>query len=322
MAAFSYSQLMNYPDTSSPVANTLLQGGTFPVKSYWLELLGAEVRYLQGRYRTRVIEAGAGRPLLLLHGTGGHAENYIRNIVPLARNFHVYAIDFLWHGKSQSTGFSPEVVPPLVDQVRDVLDVLGLERAHLEGQSLGGWIAMRFALDHPDRLDRLVLTTPMGYVPDPGSVPGYTEPDMALLRESSMEVLRNPTTSNIHARLARILADPSILTDEAVAVRQALYSDPAINAVQQQLIPNYLGGEAIKKYLVTDELAARIAVPTLVYWGDKNISPPAVGQRLARCIPDSRFICAPATGHWAQYESADLHNREVTKFLRDGLETM
>ncbi|MDO8778398.1 MAG: alpha/beta hydrolase [Burkholderiaceae bacterium] len=313
---------MNYPNTTSPDTGDVHQRDTVPARSYWLELLGAEVRYLQGRYRTRVIEAGAGHPLLLLHGTGGHAENYIRNIMPLARHFHVYAIDFLWHGKSQSTGFSAEVVPPLVDQVKDVLDVLGLERAHIEGQSLGGWIAMRFALEHPDRLDRLVLTTPMGYVPDSGSVPGYTEPDMSLLRASSMEVLRNPTTANIHARLARILADPSILTDEAVAVRQALYSDPEINAVQQQLIPNYLGGEAIKKYFVTDELAAGVAAPTLVYWGDKNISPPAVGERLAQSIPDSKFICAPATGHWAQYESAELHNTEVTRFLRDGLETI
>src|SRR5688500_15497888 len=110
--------------------------------TYWLDLIGADVYRLRGRYVTRVIEAGAGEPLLLLHGTGGHAENYARNIAPLARHFRVLAIDFLWHGRSQTSGFVAEILPPLVDQVRDVLDTLRIERAHIEGQSLGGWVAM------------------------------------------------------------------------------------------------------------------------------------------------------------------------------------
>lgn len=283
--------------------------------SYWLELLGAQVRYLQGRYRTRVIEAGSGDALVLLHGTGGHAENYIRNIMPLARYYRVIAMDFLWHGKSQTSGFEPEIIPSLVDQVHDVLDTLGLEKAHIEGQSLGGWVAMQFALQHPERLMKMVLTTPMGYAPTPDSVPGHVEPDMGLLLESSIEVLKNPTTANIHARLARIVANPQILTDEAVAVRQALYCDPALNAVQQQLMPHYLCGDAIRKHVVDDQLAARIEAPTLVYWGEKNITLPAVGERLSKVVPNAQFVCAPDTGHWAQYESHEQHNREVIRFL-------
>src|SRR2546427_12796339 len=106
---------------------------------------------------------GEGEPLLLVHGTGGHAENYIRNIAPLARHFRVIAIDLLWHGRSQTTGFVSEVLPPLVDQLRDVLDTLKIERAHVEGQSLGGWVVMLFALAHPERLSKLIVTTPMGY---------------------------------------------------------------------------------------------------------------------------------------------------------------
>ena len=150
----------------------------------WVELLHSQVRLVQGKYRTRIIEAGEGEPLLLLHGTGGHAENYARNIAPLAKRFHVIALDFLWHGRSQVEGFDPEVIPALVDQVRDVMDLLGLERAHIEGQSLGGWVAMRFALAHPSRVRKLVITTPMGYRPDAGTVPGYAEGDPAPLRRA------------------------------------------------------------------------------------------------------------------------------------------
>jgi 2-hydroxy-6-oxonona-2,4-dienedioate hydrolase len=158
---------MSTPFMSTENANTSV--ASEPSTSYWVDLLGAEIRYVVGRYRTRVIAAGSGTPLLLLHGTGGHAENFVRNIMPLAEHFRVLAIDFLWHGKSQTTGFEPAVIPSLVDQVLDVLDTLGLSKAHVNGQSLGGWVAMQFAIEYPDRLEKLVLTTPMGYTPAAGA---------------------------------------------------------------------------------------------------------------------------------------------------------
>ena len=287
------------------------------MNSFWVELLNAEIYQLRARYRTRVIEAGEGEPLLLLHGTGGHAENYIRNIAPLSRHYHVIAIDFLWHGRSQTAGFDPEVLPPLVDQVRDVLDTLKIERAHVEGQSLGGWVAMLFALAHPQRLSRLILTTPMGYRPDAGAVPGYAEADPKPLREANLAVLREPTYANVKARLERIVFDPSVVGEESIRVRQTFYSDPAVNAVQQELMTHYLGGAEPQRHVVTDAMARCIAAPTLVYWGEKNFVPPAVGQRLARMIPNARFFSAPATGHWAQFENFEVHNREVLRFLHE-----
>jgi 2-hydroxy-6-oxonona-2,4-dienedioate hydrolase len=279
--------------------------------SFWVELLGASVYQLKGRYATRVIEAGKGEPLILLHGTGGHAENYVRNIAPLAGQYRVIAMDFLWHGRSQTSGFSTEVLPPLVDQVRDVLDTLGIERAHVEGQSLGGWVAMLFALQHPRRVSHLVLTTPMGYRPDEG----YVEPDPKPLREANLAVLREPTYENVKKRLERIVHDPGVIEEESVRVRQRFYADPAVNAVQREVMTHYLGGEDPKRHVVTDAMARKIAAPTLVYWGEKNFVPPPVGERLARQIPGGRFFCAPATGHWAQFESYEAHNREVLHFL-------
>src|SRR5437868_1327123 len=71
-----------------------LQGG--PVSTFWLELLGGEIRYYDAAgVRTRALEAGSGPPLLLLHGTGGHAESWIRNVLPLSADFHVYAVDMV-----------------------------------------------------------------------------------------------------------------------------------------------------------------------------------------------------------------------------------
>lgn len=287
--------------------------------SYWVELLGAQVRTVQGRYRTRVVEAGdpSSPALILLHGTGGHLENYARNIMPLAAHFRVVALDFLWHGLSQPEGFTTEVIPHLVDQVCDVMDQLGIAQAAVEGQSMGGWVAMRLALTHSQRVRQLVLTTTMGYQPDEGAIPGFVEPDWAANLASSLEVLRDPSYDNVRTRMARILAQPSRLTDEAIHVRQALYRNPAIAEVQKHFITEYLSGHTIRQHAVTDALARQIAAPTLVYWGDKNRTPPALGQHIAGQVQNGRFHCATDCGHWAQFESAEEHNSVVADFLRN-----
>jgi 2-hydroxy-6-oxonona-2,4-dienedioate hydrolase len=286
--------------------------------SLWTDLLGAETRFAGRKYRTRVCTAGdsAAPALLLLHGTGGHLENWARNIMPLAQHFRVIAPDFLWHGLSQTEPFDPEIVPALVDQVIDLLDDLSIVSAAVNGQSMGGWVAMQLALRHPDRVSRLILTTTQGYVPDAGAIPGYVEPDWSQNLPSTLEALRDPSLENIRTRMARIVADPARLTEEAIAIRQALYSRPALAAAQALFNREYLGmGPASRQHAVTDAMASQIACPVLVYWGEKNRTPPALGEHIARSVQNGRFHCAADTGHWAQFESADEHNRVVAEFL-------
>jgi 2-hydroxy-6-oxonona-2,4-dienedioate hydrolase len=286
----------------------------------WVDLLGAETRFAGRKYRTRVCTAGAvdAPALLLLHGTGGHLENWARNIVPLARHFRVVAPDFLWHGCSQTAPFDSEIIPGLVDQMIDLLDDMGIARAAVNGQSMGGWVAMQLALRHAHRVSQLVLTTTQGYVPDDGAISGYVEPDWSQNLPSTLEALRDPSLENIRTRMARIVADPARLTDEAIAVRQAIYSQPDLAAAQAEFNLEYLGmGAASRQHSITDALARQIACPTLVYWGEKNRTPPMLGEHIARTIPGGRFHCAADTGHWAQFESAEEHNRVVSDFLLD-----
>jgi 2-hydroxy-6-oxonona-2,4-dienedioate hydrolase len=250
-----------------------------------------------------------------LHGTGGHAENYIRNIMPFSRHFRTIAMDFLWHGASDTGHFDPELMPTLLDQIQDVLDSLSIDRVHVEGQSLGGWVAALLAMRHRDRVGKLILTTPMGYTPNPGALPGWNPPDFDKLRESSLDCLRNPTFENVRTRIARIVHDPAVLTDEAVAVRHSFYNDPALNRAQQMVITNYLGGSEPQRHALTDDNLLTIEVPSLVYWGEHNLTPPALGRRLASRIPSAQFHCAANTGHWAQFENFEEHNAVVLEFL-------
>ena len=131
--------------------------------SMWTDLLGARIHYPGTRYRTRVIESGDGPALVLLHGIGGHAEAYSRNVMRLGQTHRAMALDFIWHGfSSQPAYVDGEDIPMYAEQVLDLLDSEGIERASIEGESLGGWVGLWLALEHPDRVDRLILNTTAG----------------------------------------------------------------------------------------------------------------------------------------------------------------
>ena len=307
----------NIQNTVQDKAQNTADRSIQPAEHYWVQLIHSDIRIIQGKYRSRILEAGnpAAPALFLLHGTGGHLENYARNIPALAEKFHVIAMDFLWHGRSQTEGFEHAVIPLLIDQILDVMNVMNIPSAHFEGQSMGGWVAMQLAIQHPEKVDRLVLMTTMGYKPNEGAIAGYVEPIWASNLASSIEVLEQPTFDNVRTRMARILAKPERLTDEAIQVRQALYQQPKLAEVQKQFITEYLSGGTIQQHAVTDALAVQISQPTLVYWGDANRTPPALGQHIANQVQQGQFFCAKDTGHWAQFESPEVHNTVVTQFL-------
>src|SRR5713226_1540231 len=107
-------------------------------RSIWTDLLGATVSYYDAQgMRTRCIEAGDGDPLIMLHGSGGHAEAYSRNVVPLGEQFHVYAIDCAGHGYTDK---HPTLsgTAGIADHVLRFMDAEGIGQANLAGESMGG----------------------------------------------------------------------------------------------------------------------------------------------------------------------------------------
>ncbi len=124
----------------------------------WEELLGAEVRFYDAAgVRTRSIQAGSGEALIMLHGIGGHAEAFARNVVPLGHHFDARAIDYYGHGLT-GIGSMPFDKDGYVKHLLDYMDAAGIKKAHLIGESLGGWIAAWTAIDHPDRVGKVIYT--------------------------------------------------------------------------------------------------------------------------------------------------------------------
>lgn len=293
-------------------------GTAATASTIWLDLLGSQVRYLGRRYRTRVIEAGEGPPLLLLHGVGGHAEAYARNVVRLGRELRAMALDFLWHGGSEKPPYEwGEDIPAYARQILDLLDAEGIERAHVEGESLGGWVALWLALHHRDRIDRLVLNTTAGIRWRPGSVPEKPHEGRELLAQRSLRAISEPTRETIRKRLEWLMAAPDRVTDELVELRYRLYSDPEVQASLRSVFESAFAGVGPPRKTIPEEDLGSLDVPTLVLWTDRNPGTgPEVGRRIAELIPGAQFHCITGAAHWPQWEQPERHDRVVAAFLR------
>ena len=282
----------------------------------WTDLLGTSVKYDGNKYKGRYVEAGEGEPLILLHGQGGHVENFARNIAVYGKYFHVFALDCVWHAYGPQPPFNPELVPTYIDQVIDFMEFKGYSSAHIEGQSMGGWTAMALASKHPERVRKLVLTTVQGYVVE---VPGQPEmeptPNPAA-RDRQVSFLKDPSFENIRSRMTGLFANPERLPDEAIATRQKIYNRAATQKSLIDVVTAYMSGPegACRKHVLFEKDLKQIKADTLVYWGSHNPVPPVYAEKLASTI-GAKYYCAEDTGHWAQFETADEHNREVLRHL-------
>ena len=282
--------------------------------SMWADLRGVSFaqRWVDaGGVRTRLLSSGDPDQelVLFLHGTGGHAEAYVRNLGPHGLHFHAVAMDMVGHGFSQMATGRLEI-GDYVRHVLDTLDVLGVERASISGESLGGWVAARLAIDHPDRINRLVLNTAGGTRADPVV--------MGRIKELSLRAVEEPTWDFVRQRLEWLMADPAVVTDDLVATRQAIYAQPGmIESMRAALVLQDMDTRTAN--LLSDGDLKRIEAPTLVLWTSHDpTAPPEEGQRIAEAIGVAEFALMDGCGHWPQYEDADTFNRIHMEFLVTG----
>ena len=178
---------------------------TTDYNSIWTDLQGVafEQAYVDvDGVRTRYLRAGrkGALALIFIHGTGGHAEAYVRNLAAHGEHFDVYAIDMLGHGFTGKPD-RPYLIDDYVAHLRGFLDKMGLDRASLSGESLGGWVAAHFAVVHPERVAKLVLNTASG--------DKVNREALARLRVLSVEAIEDPSYERIKGRLEWLMYDKS-----------------------------------------------------------------------------------------------------------------
>lgn len=282
----------------------------------WADLSQTDYRHTfvpVGGLTTRALQAGVADRgtghgvVLMLHGTSGHLETFVRNVGVFATaGYEVHAIDMMGHGYTDGPG-RPYRIAAYVEHALGYLDAVGADRAHIVGEGLGGWVACRLAADHPDRVATLVLAGPGGTVADPEV--------MDRIRTNTSRAVLSDDVALTRKRLELLMNDPDQVTDELVAVRHRIYHRP----VFQQNLPNMLALQEIDNRcedLLTPEQLGRITAAALLVWGSRNaFGSVAEGERIRRLIPGSELTVFHECGHWPQYELADRFNKEALAFI-------
>lgn len=285
-----------------------------PAFSVWDELKGVEFEqgYLDaGGIRTRYLATGSSdQPLLLmLHGIGGHAETYLRNLAPHGEHFRTVSIDMVGHGWTDKPDVDYEM-PVYADHILKVLNSLGAERAHISGESLGGWVATHMAVHHPEVVDRLVLNTAGGWTAHPEV--------MSRLKQLSNQAASEPTWDFIKERLEWLMYDKSMVFDDLVRTRQAIYEQTGYDATMRRIMC-LQEMEIRQRNMFSEEQYNSISAPTLVIWTSHDpTATPEEGKQISDMIPNAKYVVLNECGHWPQYEDAETFNRVHLEFLLGG----
>jgi len=282
-----------------------------PYTSVWSDLAQTEFSqgFIQaGPYRTRYLHAGnSSKPTLIaMHGITGHAEAYVRNLKALSEHFDVWAIDFIGHGYSDKPDH-PLEIRHYIDQLLGFMEAIGAEKSYLTGESLGGWVTAQFAIDYPEKVERILLNTMGGTMANPAV--------MERLYTLSMEAAKDPSWERVKTRLEWLMADPAMVTDDLIRTRQAIFQQPDwLKACQANMALQDL--ETRKRNMLTDAALGQIKAPALVLWTTKDPSGPVdEGRRISGLIPNGELAVMENCGHWPQYEDPDTFNRIFLDFM-------
>lgn len=244
-----------------------------------------------GAIRTRVLSAGQGDPLLFLHGAAGLLWDPL--LATLATRFTVYAPEHV--GSGESVGLEElRDVWDLVLYYDDLLDVLGIGKAHVVGHSFGGMVAAELAANHRERIGKLVLMAPIGLWRDDAPIADLAGTPPAKMREL---VLADPT-----GPLATMLTprpdDPEALFQAAMRMASVLHF---IWPIPDKGL---------------DRRIHRINAPTLLVWGNQDkLVPPVYAQEFASRLQNAEVAMIEGAGHLPQLEQPDATRSIVLDFL-------
>ncbi len=258
-----------------------------------------------GGIKTNYLEAGSGPPVVLVHGSGPGVSAYANwrmNIADLARHFHVYAPDMAGFGFSDKPTEAGYSMAGWVDQLVGFLDALGIERASLVGNSFGGGLGIKMAVQHPGRLDRLVLMGAMGV-----SFPITEGLDQVWGYQPSFENMRRTLDYFAFSR--------ELVNDELAEVRYRAALAPGVQEAFSSMFP--APRQRWVEAMATPEDQIR-AIPheTLIIHGrDDQVIPVSNAYRLVSLIERAELHVFGRCGHWSQIEWAADFNALLARFL-------
>ena len=256
----------------------------------FVTVYGAKIHY---------VEAGSGAPVILIHGLADTVTIWDPVIPALAARFRVIALDQIGFGRSDKPLLNYRV-STLVDFLNGFLTELKIERASPVGNSLGGWVAAAYALAHPERVERLVLSDAAGYAA------------LAKTMDSrALRALRVASRDDIRYLGPLAFHDKRFYQDVDTAFKERVTAGDSYT-VAQVLDSMIRGDDALDNKLQT------LKQPTLVLWGrEDKLIPLSFGEQFHREIVNSRLRIIDNCGHMPQLECPNEFSAAVLKFFSD-----
>jgi pimeloyl-ACP methyl ester carboxylesterase len=252
-------------------------------------------------------ETGKGYPVICIHGAGPGASaesNFKLNVAAFAEQFHVVLWDMPQYGRSAKIVLTEPRLKFNARILNGFMSAVGIDRAHIVGNSMGGQVGLKLGLDFPERLTRIVVigSSPMPPIFTPFPVEGVKM--IARYYKGS-----GPSREKLRELLQTIVYDASFLTEETFEERYQASIDPEVvelfGKLQGEIPRENLGPEL-----------PRLKAKFLAIWGmDDRFGALDVGLQMTRIVPDGRMHIFTRCGHWAQVEHAAAFNRIVLDFL-------
>lgn len=262
----------------------------------------------------RYHEAGDGPPLLLLHGSGPGVtgwRNFRGNLGVFAEDFRCLILEFPGFGVSDDFGGHPMVTA--LEAVGRFVDALGLDRVDIIGNSMGGGVALNYAIAQPNKVGKLVTIGGIGkniFSPGPGE-------GIKLLQEFT----ENPTRPRLIEWLHSMVYDPALVTEELVEERWTQATDPETLDSARRMYSKAAFSAMVRAMEASDApppwaMLHKVKAPTLLTWGrDDRVSPLDMALIPMRTIPRAELHVFPNCGHWAMIEQKEAFESAVRAFL-------
>ena len=264
-------------------------------------------KYVQaGDIRLHYNEAGVGEAVIMLHGGGPGASgwsNFRTNIGAFSEKHRTMLLDMPQYGKSDAVVIDGDATRYNAAAIKAMFDELGIDKAHFIGNSFGGATSLRFAIDYPDRVGKLVVMGPAG------SGPSYFMPRPLEGIKALNAWWDNPSREQMAKIVDLFVYDQKFKTDELVDMRH--------NAGLSR--PQHIEARRKSTNRITPDFTAElhaVRAKTLIIWGrDDRFSPLDFALNMLWRIPDAQVHVFPECGHWVQYEKSDEFNRLIMDFI-------
>jgi len=269
-----------------------------------------------GKYLTHYIEWGDGEPVVMVHGGGPGASGefaWRNNIGAIGHYGRGIGIDLIGYGLTDKPTDILYSYQAMVNHLADFMDALCLEQLSLTGNSMGAYVIAKYALDHPERVKKLLLV-------GSGSIATAMGLDMGMTTGLKQLVNYDGTKESLRGLLKGLMHHPENITEEQLEKRYQQAQLTGVMEAQQSFLEYFRGQlkenpNQAQLFDIRHRLP-RLTIPIRFIWGRHDIfASPELAEKLQKMVPNAEFVFFEDSGHVVQNDEPERYNEAALEFF-------